>query len=250
MRLGLITTTYQHTLFLWDCFYSVLAQREQDFVHVIVDDASTDNPMSRIGPYRQRHPARTRVVQLPTNLGPAGAFNAGVRALPPDCDWLMKCDADDKIDARLVSECYQAIRERPDVNVIVAPARHFGTQHHVYRYPAFNPRRMIDCCMIPGQAMYRRELWAAVGGYDESMTSAEDWDFFIRAQLAVGLRVLQLPEPRWYYRVHDGPRMSAFAMSPEGQEQLRAYWRGHTRENLGTRSWGQWLADQQPEKAA
>lgn len=243
MRLGLITTTYQHTLFLWDCFYSVLAQREQDFVHVIVDDASTDNPMSRIAPYRERHPERTIVVRLKHNVGPAGAFNAGVRALPRDCDWLMKCDADDKIDARLIDDCYQVIRADSRVNVIVAPARHFGQQHHVYRYPNFDPRRMIETCMIPGQAMYRRSLWDALGGYDETMRSAEDWDFFVRAQLAVGLVVHQLPAPRWYYRMHDGPRASHAGMNQI--RALQAYWRGHTAETAraGSRTWGPWIAE-------
>jgi glycosyltransferase involved in cell wall biosynthesis len=242
MKLGLITTTFQHTLFLWDCFYSVLAQREQDFVHVIVDDASTDNPMSRIEPYRQRHPERTIVVRRKVNGGPAVAFNDGVRALPPDCDWIMKCDADDKIDARLISECYEVIRQQPAVNVIVAPARHFGTQHHVYRYPTFDPRRMIETCMIPGQAMYRRSLWDALGGYDETMRSAEDWDFFVRAQLGVGLTVHQLPAPRWYYRMHAGPRASHAGMSQI--KSLQAYWRGHRKDNLGQRTWASWLQEQ------
>ena len=72
------------------------------------------------------------------------------------------------------------------------------------------------------------------------MRSAEDWDLYIRAHLAVGLVPHQLPHPRWFYRQHAGPRASREGMArlPE----LQRYWRGHTRETVmaRSRSWGQW----------
>jgi hypothetical protein len=75
------------------------------------------------------------------------------------------------------------------------------------------------------------------------MRFAEDWDLHIRAQLAVGLVPHQLPSPLWHYRQHAGPRASAEGMARLGD--LRAYWRGHTRESVlaGARSWGQWQAE-------
>jgi len=124
--------------------------------------------------------------------------------------------------------------------VIFSPCQHFGARRDQYVYPRFDPARMIDVFMIPGPAAFRKELWEAVGGYDESMRSAEDWDFYIRAQLAVGLVPHQLPSPRWFYRMHDGQRASTEGMArlPE----LQRYWRGHTQESAlgGTRTWAQW----------
>ncbi len=88
-----------------------------------------------------------------------------------------------------------------------------------------------------------------MGGYDETMRSAEDWDLYIRAQLAVGLTPHQLPEPRWFYRMHSGPRASAEGIKRLGE--LQHYWKGHTKASVMNRSrtWGAWLAAQHPVPA-
>lgn len=245
MRIGIITTVYNHRHFLPECLSSVVAQTDARYCHVVVDDASPDQPVDLIRAYVAGDPERRRGVLLSTNAGLAGAFHAGVRALPDDCDWILKVDADDKIDSRYVAEILNAATLDPWRNVIFAPAKHFGARHDVYVYPEpFDPARMIDTFYIPGPAGYRRSLWDAVGGYDVTMRSAEDWDFYIRAQLAVGLvpHQIRLPDLFWWYRVHDGPRASSagIAILP----QLRVYWRGHTKDNVGTRTWGQWIAEQ------
>ena len=244
-RFGLITTVYNHADYLWDCFYSVLAQRYTNFIHVIVNDASPDHAKDRIAEYLQKRPSAI-VVNMPINVGPAAAFNAGVRAMPPGIEWIMKCDADDKIDARLIEDVMEVEREDSTINVVVPPARHFGNLHTTYTYPRFDPHRMIQVCMIPGQAAYRRFLWDIVGGYDETMRSAEDWDFFIRAQYVVGLEVRQLSAPRWCYRMHDGPRASTEGMSK--LHILQEYWRGFNESNsrTGQRSFATWLANRNP----
>jgi hypothetical protein len=48
--------------------------------------------------------------------------------------------------------------------------------------------------------------------------------------------------------MHDGPRASHEGMRQ--LEQLQRYWRGHTRETLGQRTWGAWLAEQRAAGAA
>jgi glycosyltransferase involved in cell wall biosynthesis len=227
---------------------SVRAQEDERYHHVVVDDASPDGAWSMIHWCEKNHPRFTGV-RLQKNAGLAGAFHAGVAALPADCDWLLKCDADDKIDARYVAEILKAAAEDPRRNVIFSPCQHFGTRHDVFTYPEpFQPEKMQRVFYIPGPAAFRRSLWDAVGGYDVTMRSAEDWDFYIRAELAVGLVPHQLPRPRWYYRMHDGPRASHEGMRQ--LEQLQRYWRGHTRETLGKRTWGAWLAEQRAAGAA
>jgi glycosyltransferase involved in cell wall biosynthesis len=251
VRVGIITRVYgtpeapRHQ-FLWEAFHSVLAQRHQDWHHVIVDDASRDGCAAQIAKYVDRQDMRGRAtsVRLGENVGPAEGFNVAIRAMPADCDWVCCVDSDDKIDARYLSEAAEAVTADPRLNVVYAPCRHFGSVHSVYRFRPFNPRDMLSQCHIPGQAIYRRSLWDAVGGHDVTMRSGEDWDFFIRAQLAVGLRVRQLDAPRWYYRVHEGPRLSIYALSHGGADVLRQYWKGHTRQTVLARSrtFGAWCA--------
>lgn len=243
-RLAVVTTAYNHAQFLEESLESV-ARQTVPCVHVVVNDASPDGTQEILD--RWLPAAAHRVcVELPENRGLARAFHAGVEQLPPEVQWILKVDADDKIDERYVEEILRAADEDPSRNVIFAPAKHFGARTDVYYYEPFVVAKMRSQFFIPGPAAYRRELWDAVGGYDITMRSAEDWDFYIRAQEAVGLVPHQILFPAglyWYYRMHGGPRAS-----DDGIKRLRylqSYWQGHTRETAiaGSRSWGAWCAE-------
>jgi glycosyltransferase involved in cell wall biosynthesis len=239
-RLSIVTAVYNHGQYLRESAESVLRQTVRDIELVIVNDGSTDNSVSVTTDLVQSD-GRVRVLHNNNNEGLAYSLNRGIAfARAP---WVMKVDADDFISPHYVEAILRAADADPRRNVIFSPCQHFGARTDVYRYPAFNPARMVDQLMIAGCGAFQKALWAAVGGYDESMRFAEDWDLHIRAQLAVGLVPHQLPSPLWHYRQHAGPRASAEGMARLGD--LRAYWRGHTRESVlaGARSWGQWQAE-------
>lgn len=241
-KLSVITACFNHGRYLAECIESVLAQTEQAIEHIVVIDGATDNSED-VAYAAMKGDDRVSVYSNTENKGLAYSQNLGISLA--QAPWVLKVDADDKIDRRYVEEILKAADEDSRRNVIFAPAKHFGKRDDVFVYPPFDPTRMIDQFMIPGPAGFKRDLWSAVGGYDESMPSAEDWDFYIRAQVAVGLVPYQLDVPGlyWWYRVHDGPRASTrgIAQLPE----LQQYWRGHTRASAlgGTRSWGQWCRE-------
>ena len=235
-KLSVITACFQHGHYLQECIDSVAKQTEEDIEHIIVIDGATDNSL-HVADAARRSDERVRVMPNLTNRGLAASQNKGIANA--DAEWVLKVDADDAIGSTYVAEILAAANADPRRNIIFSPCFN-GSLSNVFRYPAFDARRMIDVFMIPGPSAFRVDLWAAVGGYDESMRSAEDWDLYIRAQLVVGLVPYQLPEPRWFYRQHDGPRASRAGMAKLGE--LQAYWRGHTRENVMARSrnWSQW----------
>lgn len=244
MKLAVITTAYGHAQYLPECLGSV-ADQTVPCLHVVVDDASPDGSWPIIQDYVMGAPERRVGIRLTQNKGLAAAFHAGVEALPPGVDWILKCDADDRMDARYVEAILAAVDEDPARNVIFAPCQHFGQRSDPFYYPRYDPARMAHDFMIPGPAAYRRTLWDAVGGYDVTMRSAEDWDFYVRAERAVGLHPYQLPTPGlfWYYRMHDGQRASTEGI--RRIQYLRAYWQGHTQETALSRSrtWGAWCAE-------
>ena len=239
-KLSVVTACYQHGRYLLQSAESVLRQTEREIELIIVDDGSTDDSRA-VAMGIARDDGRVTVLHNPTNIGLAASQNLGIRCAR--APWVLKNDADDYIHERYCEEILAAAEEDPARNVIFSPCQHFGGQRHVYHYPPFDPAKQIEQFMIPGPAAFRRSLWEAVGGYDETMRSAEDWDLYIRAQLAVGLVPHQLPSPRWYYRMHAGPRASRIGMAR--LPDLQAYWRGHTKESVLARSrtWGQWCAE-------
>jgi GT2 family glycosyltransferase len=238
-RLTIVTACYNHAHYLGDCMSSVDAQTEKDIEHIIVIDGATDYSAD-VAMERAKSDPRVFVIPNRMNRGLAAAQNIGIRLAASQ--WVLKVDADDTIDSRYVEEILRAADDDPSRNIIFSPAQHFGSRTDVYTYPPFEPRQLIHTLMIAGCAAMKRELWDAVGGYDETMRFAEDWDLHIRAQLAVGLVPHQLSHPLWSYRVHDGPRASHEGI--KRLPDLRRYWRGHTRESAmaRSRSWGEWCS--------
>jgi glycosyltransferase involved in cell wall biosynthesis len=241
-KLAVITSVYNHGQYLAECIASVAKQTEKDIEHVIVIDGATDDS-SEIAERASMDDERVIVWHNHKNFGLAYSLNFGIETTR--APWVLKVDADDKISPTYVEEILAAAAEDERRNVIFSPCQHFGARTDGYHYPTFNPARMVDAFMIPGPAAIRRDLWSAVNGYDETLRFAEDWDLYIRAQLAVGLVTHQLTEPRWYYRQHAGPRASNEGIA--NLSNLQRYWRGHTRESVlaGSRNWGAWCAERQ-----
>jgi glycosyltransferase involved in cell wall biosynthesis len=221
-RIAIATACYNHAHFLGEALESIEASTVEDWELVVVDDGSTDDSLGVALSYAEQNP-RIRVLTFPENRGLAAAHNAAVRAT--SAPWLVKVDADDRIAPTYLEAILAAAAEDPTRNVIFSGARVFGNELYDYVYPPFDPARMIDTLMIPGPAAYRRPLWEAVDGQDESLRGCEDWDFWVRAELAVGLRPYQLPGFLWEYRSHDGPRVSRDA-TPR-LDEYKAHMRTH-----------------------
>jgi glycosyltransferase involved in cell wall biosynthesis len=240
-KLAVITSVFNHGQYLAECIASVAKQTEKDIEHVIVIDGATDDS-SEIAERASMDDERVIVWHNHKNFGLAYSLNFGIDTTR--APWVLKVDADDKISPTYVEEILAAASEDERRNVIFSPCQHFGARTDVYTYPAFDPRRMVDAFLIPGPAALRRDMWASVGGYDETLRFAEDWDLYIRAQLAVGLVSHQLSQPLWFYRQHSGQRASHEGMAH--LSELQRYWKGHTRESVlaGSRNWGAWCAEQ------
>ena len=230
-KLSIITACYNHRHFLRECLDSILAS-DADIEVVFVDDGSTDGSWN-LAREMQEHDDRLIAIRLRRNKGLAGALNVGIRA--SSSPWILKMDADDRMDPRYPNAIIDAYEMIPELNIIYSPARLFGLENYEYRYKDFDPARMIDEFLIPGPAAFKYELWRAVGGYDEGLRWSEDWDFYVRAQVAVGLRPMQFTAALWFYRQHAGPRMSTEGAKHLGE--LQKHMRSHTRDSVERKAW-------------
>jgi glycosyltransferase involved in cell wall biosynthesis len=230
-KLSILTTCYNHKQYLRESLESSLAS-DADIEVIFVDDGSTDGSWL-VAREIQEHDPRLTTVRVRQNRGLAGALNLAIRH--STSPWLLKIDADDKCDPRYPEAIINAAEMMPQLNVIYSPARLFGLENYDYRYKDFDPKKMIDEFLIPGPSAFRYELWRAVGGFDEAMLYGEDWDFFVRAQLAVGLRTMQFNTPMWYYRQHNGERAST--LGKRNIDALKEHMRSHTRESVERKAW-------------
>jgi glycosyltransferase involved in cell wall biosynthesis len=190
---SVIIPTFERAAFLAEAIDSVLAQTEKDFEFIVVDDGSTDHTREAVASYENR----IRYFFQP-NAGAAAARNLGIRQaagkfitfLDSDDLWLPKKLARQIAWMAAHPEnllCYTDeiwIRRGVRVNQKKLHAKTGG-----WIYPLCLPR----CVISPSSVLMRRELFDAVGAFDEQLPVCEDYDLWLR--VAARFEVGFIPEP-------------------------------------------------------
>lgn len=222
--LSVLTPSYNDGAFVAETIASVRAAALTAAIqvqHIIVDDGSTDQTPAVL----RRHPGTVRV-RLAENQGTSAALNVALRlARAP---WCLILASDDTVLPTAFLDWAAAARSRPDANVIYSDLEFFGTRRGLYTVPPFCSNLMRQQNILPGASFIRTDLLRAVGGFDPAMRTAQDWDFWVRADLHVGLTPVRLPFPAIRYRWHHGERLHN--ESGRNIEAIRATVRGRTPE--------------------
>ena len=187
---------------------SLLAQTRGDWQAIVVDDGSRDATRQ----VAQAYIARDRRFALRANDGaPEGvsaARNRGIAAA--DGRWLLFLDADDTIASRFVERMVGKLEATPGAKVaycgsirITAAGRRrppwFSTE--VARAPFETLARSFP--LVVHGAVLDRALVVEQGGFDASLRTAEDMDFFQRIA-RTGVAFLPVPEPLALYHMRRG----------------------------------------------
>jgi glycosyltransferase involved in cell wall biosynthesis len=185
--------------FLDQSISSILEQTLRDFEFVILDDASTDGSVERLREWSGRD-SRIHLHESGTRLGLSGSSNAVVaKARAPI---VARMDADDIAHPDRLRRQWNIIHSRPDVAVIGSLCNGIDASGRAVR-PRDRWRLVRRSLYIPfphGSAMFRRDVFDQVGGYDASASGGEDQNLFGR--MASRGRVLTLPDALYSYRYH------------------------------------------------
>ena len=183
--------------FLDESIRSILEQTLKDFEFVILDDASTDGSTQLLREWSRRD-ARIQLQESKARLGLSGSSNAVVAK--SQAKIVARMDADDVAHPDRLSRQLKIIESRPEIAVIGTLCNGIDASGRVVR-PRDRWRLVRRSSYVPfphGSAMFRREAFDAVGGYDEKAVRAEDQDLFSR--MAAKGRVVTLPDILYSYR--------------------------------------------------
>lgn len=200
-KVSVVVTCYNYGSFLPEAIASVRGQTLQDFEVLVVDDGSTD-------------PATLAVldgisdpgVQVfrKENGGPSSARNFGIARARGEL--ILPLDADDRLAPTFLERCVSRMDADAGLEVVFTGVQFFGAQIGRMALPEFSEKRMLTENCLVVTALYRKTLWARVGGYNENMKlGVEDWDFWIGC-LEQGARFAQVPEELFFYRIKPGSR--------------------------------------------
>ena len=190
---------YNALAFLDESIKSILGQTLSNFEFVILDDASTDGSTESLRDWARRD-ARIRLFESNKRLGLAGSSNAVISKAQASI--IARMDADDVAHPDRLRRQLNIIESRPDAVVVGTLCDGIDARGRVVR-PRDRWRLVRRSSYVPfphGSAMFRREAFDAVGGYDEQAVRAEDQDLFSRMS-AIG-SVVTLPDILYSYRYH------------------------------------------------
>lgn len=202
-----IIPTHRRPALLQRAVRSVLAQRAPVTELIIVNDGpAADTPAIAAAVAGNSH---VTVIDNRRTPGPSGARNRG--AALASAEWLAFLDDDDEWLPDYIAALQRLVAEQPldvvlsNFEVVFDDDRADGERvvPEVLEAGAFLTR---NAGLIGSNFAMRREYYLALGGFDETMTSAEDMDIGIRMSLG-GARYRPLHQALVRHHQHGEPRI-------------------------------------------
>ena len=200
--MAIVTPTYNMAPFLRDAIDSVLAQDHPHIDYLVVDGGSTDGTVELLRSYGDR----IRWISEP-DRGQAHAVNKGLAAT--DGEVFAFLNADDTYLPGAVSEAIAALEHRPEAVGVYGRGWYVdrdGRRLGAFPTEAFSHARLAHTCFILQPATFlRRSVVEELGGFDESLFYALDYDLWIR--ISRSGRELALVDAEWATaRMHAGSK--------------------------------------------
>lgn len=208
-ELSIVIVTWNSASHILRCLDCLRAQTLQNFEIVVVDNGSTDNTLDTV----RAHCAHLDITikKADRNLGFAAANNIGARLTRGE--WLVLLNADAYPEPDWLEKLLEAAEKHPAFSCFTSRQLQekspylldgAGDSYHIsglawrrfYNKPVQeygrHQQEVFSAC--PAAALYRREDFLEIGGFDEDYFSYfEDVDLGFRLRLA-GKRCLYVPE--------------------------------------------------------
>ena len=150
------------------------------------------------------------------NQGLSSARNAGISQASGR--YIFPLDADNRMRAGFVEAAIEILDSKPEIGIVYGYRQFFGMKTGIDEVGEFDLEEMLTFNYIDAGAVFRRQVWAECGGYDQRMSPLEDWDLWISAA-EKGWRFYRLPQVTFDDRVRPGSLLS-MVDNPEFLDQL------------------------------
>jgi len=175
--LSIIIPCYNSESTLEATLESVLNQDFQEWEAIIVNDGSKDST-DEIALKWIKKDNRFQY-HSKQNEGLGKTRNFGINKA--EGIYILPLDSDNLVDKSFVQNALQVFNSNVNIGIVHGYAEYFGERKGLWKVEDFNLKKMLVHNYIDACAIYKKELWQKVGGYDEKMPHQghEDWEFWI-----------------------------------------------------------------------
>jgi glycosyltransferase involved in cell wall biosynthesis len=173
---------------------SALAQTCRDQEIIVIDDGSTDGTREEL---QEHYGDLVRCVSQ-ANGGVSSARNHGMRLARGD--FIALLDSDDEWESSKLEKQLSYLDSHPDFGMVLTDVRRVDTKRQtidIFRRRDIIPEDgdvlfyvLRNPALAPASAMFRKVVFDRVGGFDESLRTAEDIDFHLRVASAFKIGVI------------------------------------------------------------
>jgi glycosyltransferase involved in cell wall biosynthesis len=161
---------------------------------------------------------KTRIIRT-ENQGLSAARNNGIREATGQ--YILPLDADDKIGPGYLEDAVRILDRHSDIGIVYCEAAYFGIRDGRWPLPDYSPDQLLLQNVLFCSALFRREDWEKVGGYNINMVYGwEDWDFWL-SLIRLNLKVYKIPKSHFFYRIKE------ISMVTSMNEEQRFFMRFH-----------------------
>jgi glycosyltransferase involved in cell wall biosynthesis len=198
--ISVIIPFYNRETYIDEAVRSALGQTLKPLEIIIVNDCSRESSRR----YLDRYEEFCRIVDLPTNVGLAGARNAAIQVARGK--FIALLDDDDIWLPEKLEVQYRYILEHPECSGVHSAVWLMLSGRPDLRYKKFgSPPLPLSQALthgqwvIPSTLLIRTDVVKAVGGFDPWFRENEDRDFVVRC-CAAGYRLEGIDEPLIRFR--------------------------------------------------
>lgn len=176
-KISIIIPCYNGEATLNETLESVFKQDFQDWEAIIVNDGSIDNTEKIALSWVQKDKRFKYYSKL--NEGLTKTRNLGISKSKGL--YILPLDADNQLVNDFTQEAIAVFEKNHEIGVVHGDAEYFGLKNGLWKIGEYNFEKMLVDNYIDACAIYKKNLWEQVGGYDEDLPheGLEDWEFWL-----------------------------------------------------------------------
>ena len=197
LKFSIVTPSLNQAQFIRETIESVLGQDYPKLEYIVIDGGSADGTVDILRSYGDR----LTWVSEPDH-GQSDAINKGFRMASGDVfAWL---NSDDTYLPGALKAVAGFFEENPSVALVYGDVLYINKDSQLLKRklaPEFDNRKLLQWCFIPQPAaFFRRAVWHEVGGLEDSLQHAFDWDLWLRMTSVCEVRKLPITVAtfRWH----------------------------------------------------